>query len=125
MTNATVQNYSPEMTKQIVEAYKSGQTVEAIAEATGKSTRSVVAKLSREGVYQAKTKAKGVQTVRKSELITEIAHSIGTNEELIESLEKATKEALELIARAVRVWCGWGSEKIILILFPNSCIIYI
>lgn len=99
----TVQNYSPEMTKQIVEAYQSGQSVEAIAETTGKSTRSIVAKLSREGVYQAKTKAKGTQTVRKAELITEIAHSIGTNEELIESLEKATKEALELIARAVRV----------------------
>jgi len=102
MTNATVQNYTPEMTAQIVGAYKSGQTVEAIASETGKSTRSIVAKLAREGVYHAKTKAKAGQTVRKAELITEIAHSIGTNEELIESLEKATKEALELIARAVR-----------------------
>ena len=102
MTNATVQNYTPEMTTQIVEAYKSGQTVEQLAQETGKSTRSIVAKLAREGVYHAKTKAKAGQTVRKAELITEIAHSIGTNEELIESLEKATKEALELIARAVR-----------------------
>lgn len=103
MTNATAQNYTPEMTTQIVEAYKSGQTVEQIAAETGKSTRSIVAKLAREGVYVAKSKAKGAQTVRKSELITQIAHSIGTNEELIESLEKATKEALELIAQAVRV----------------------
>jgi transposase-like protein len=102
MTTATPQNYSPEMTKQIVEAYKSGQTVEQIAAQTGKSTRSIVAKLSREGVYQAKTKAKGTQTVRKAELITQIAYAIGTSEELIESLEKATKEALELIAQAVR-----------------------
>jgi len=99
---ANLQNYSPEMTKQIVEAYQSGSSVEAIAEMTGKSTRSIVAKLAREGVYQAKTKARGVSLVRKADLITEIAHSIGTNEELIESLEKATKEALELIARAVR-----------------------
>jgi transposase-like protein len=102
MTTATTQNYTPEMTTQIVEAYTSGQTVEQIATETGKSTRSIVAKLSREGVYVAKTKAKGTQTVRKAELITEIAYAIGTNEELIESLEKATKEALELIARAVR-----------------------
>jgi transposase-like protein len=102
MMTANLQNYSPEMTKQIVEAYQNGQTVEAIAEQTGKSPRSIVAKLSREGVYQAKTKARGVNLVRKADLITEIAHSIGTNEELIESLEKATKEALELIARAVR-----------------------
>jgi len=102
MTNVTTQNYSPEMTKTIVESYKSGQTVEAIAAATGKSTRSIVAKLSREGVYQAKNKTKNTNLVRKADLITEIAFSIGTNEELIESLEKATKEALELIARAVR-----------------------
>ena len=102
MMTTTVQNYTPEMTKTIVEAYKSGQTVEAIATETGKSTRSIVAKLSREGVYQAKNKAKGTNQVRKADLITEIAFSIGTNEELIESLEKATKEALELIARAVR-----------------------
>ena len=98
----TVQNYTPEMTKTIVEAYQSGQTVEQIAAETGKSTRSIVAKLSREGVYQAKNKAKNTNLVRKADLITEIAFSIGTNEELIESLEKATKEALELIARAVR-----------------------
>lgn len=98
----TVQNYTPEMTKTIVEAYQSGQTVEQIAAETGKSTRSIVAKLSREGVYQAKNKTKGTNLVRKADLITEIAFSIGTNEELIESLEKATKEALELIARAVR-----------------------
>ncbi len=99
---ATVQNYTPEMTAEIVEAYKSGETVEVIAERTGKTVRSVVAKLSREGVYIPKTKAKGTNVVRKAELITEIAFAIGTSEELIESLEKATKEALELIARAVR-----------------------
>ena len=102
MTKETAQNYTPEMTAEIVEAYRAGETVEAIATRTGKSTRSIVAKLAREGVYQAKTKAKGTAGPRKAELITEIAHSIGTNEELIESLEKATKEALELIARAVR-----------------------
>ena len=99
---ATVQNYTPEMTAQIVEAYKSGESAESIAQRMGKTVRSVVAKLSREGVYIPKAKAKGVQGPRKAELITEIAHSIGTSEELIESLEKATKEALELIARAVK-----------------------
>ena len=102
MTNQIAQNYTPEMTAEVVKAYQAGETVEAIAERTGKTVKSIVAKLSREGVYVAKTKSKGVQGPRKAELITEIAHSIGTNEELIESLEKATKEALELIARAVR-----------------------
>jgi len=95
-------NYTPEQTKAIVEAYQAGASVETIAKEMQKSTRSIVAKLAREGVYQAKSKAKGTQAPRKSELITQIAHSIGTNEELIESLEKATREALELIAKAVK-----------------------
>lgn len=95
-------NYTPEQTKTIVEAYKAGTSVETIATDLGKSPRSIVAKLAREGVYQAKSKAKGVQAPRKAELIAEIAHSIGTSEELIESLEKATREALELIAKAVK-----------------------
>jgi len=99
---ATNTNYTPEMTMEVVASYKAGDTVEMIAERTGKSVRSVVAKLSREGVYVAKSKAKGVAAPRKAELITEIATAIGTSEELIESLEKATREALELIARAVK-----------------------
>lgn len=103
MTATKTVNYTPEMTKAIVEAYLAGTSVEAIAEAQSKSVRSIVAKLSREGVYVAKTKAKAEgQTIRKADLITEIAFAIGTSEELLESLEKATKEALELIAQAVR-----------------------
>jgi ppGpp synthetase/RelA/SpoT-type nucleotidyltranferase len=103
MTATKTVNYTPEMVADIVEAYKAGETVESIASRMEKSPRSIVAKLSREGVYVAKTKAKAEGAgIRKADLITEIAHSIGTNEELLESLEKATKEALELIARAVK-----------------------
>jgi len=102
MTATKTVNYTAEMTAEIVEAYKAGEAVETIATRMNRTTRSIVAKLAREGVYKAKTKAKGEHAPRKAELITEIAHSIGTNEELIESLEKATREALELIAKAVR-----------------------
>ena len=103
MTNQTkTPNYTPEMTQEVVQAYKAGDTVEAIAQRMDKTVRSVVAKLSREGVYVAKSKASGVAAPRKAELITQIAHAINTNEEVLESLEKATREALELIARAVR-----------------------
>jgi hypothetical protein len=102
MTEATKTNYTPEQTTKIVSDYQAGVAVEAIAASLGKSTRSIVAKLAREGVYKAKTKAKGEQVTRKSDLIAEIAVSIGTSEELIESLDKATKETLELIAKAVK-----------------------
>lgn len=99
---AVTQNYTPEMTTEVIAAYQAGETVEAIATRLQKSPRSVVAKLAREGVYKAKTKTKGDHAPKKADLIAEIAHSIGTNEELLESLEKATKDALELIARAVK-----------------------
>ena len=103
MTNQTkTPNYTAEMTLEIVQAYQAGETVEKIAERMEKTVRSVVAKLSKEGVYVAKAKAKGAQTPRKAELIAQIAHAINTNEELLESLEKATREALELIAKAVK-----------------------
>ena len=96
------QNYTPEQTQLIVEQYKSGTPVEQIAEALGKTTRSVVAKLSREGVYVAKTKA--VQPrVRKADLVERIAGAVGVPSEVFESLEKANHEVLEQLAQKLGV----------------------
>ena len=53
MTAKTV-NYTPEQTTKMVADYQAGVTVDQIAEALGKSVRSIVAKLSREGVYKRK-----------------------------------------------------------------------
>jgi hypothetical protein len=98
MTEATKTNYTPEQTQQLVSGYQAGETVEALATLLGKSTRSVVAKLSREGVYKPKSKATGQARVKKSELVAQIAAKVGAHEEVLESLEKATHEALELLA---------------------------
>jgi predicted transcriptional regulator len=73
MTKETTQNYTPEMTAEVVQAYQAGEAVEALAARLGKTTRSIVAKLSREGVYVAKTAAKGQARVRKSELVDRLA----------------------------------------------------
>ena len=100
MTDVTKTNYTPEQTTQLVEGYKSGKTVEALAEALGKTTRSVVAKLSREGVYVAKTKNVGQTRVKKSELVDRLATACGVAPEVFESLEKANHDVLEaLVAR--------------------------
>jgi predicted transcriptional regulator len=48
-------NYTAEQTAKMVADYSAGVTVETIAENLGKTVRSVVAKLSREKVYVAKT----------------------------------------------------------------------
>ena len=91
----TKTNYTEAQTLELVNEYKAGVTVEQLAERMGKSVRSVVAKLSREGVYVAKTKAKGVSRVRKAELVERLATACSVPAELFESLEKANHEVLE------------------------------
>ena len=100
MTTETKTNYTPEQTKQLVDAYVAGETVEALAQALGKTTRSVVAKLSREGVYKSKAKATGVVRVKKADLVDKLALACGVAPEVFESLEKANHDVLEaLVAR--------------------------
>jgi response regulator RpfG family c-di-GMP phosphodiesterase len=103
MTAKTV-NYTPEQTAQMVADYQAGTTVEAIAEALGKTVRSVVAKLSREKVYQAKTyKTKtGETVVKKDEVADYIAQALGLNEADADSLTKANKTALKAIADFIK-----------------------
>jgi uncharacterized protein (DUF2164 family) len=96
-------NYSAEQTELMIENYTHGFTVEAIATEMGKSVRSVIAKLSKEGVYVAKSKVAKANspTLRKAQLIELIAAKVGATQESLESLEKATKEALEILAKAI------------------------
>ena len=96
MTEKTV-NYTPDLTKELVDRYVAGETVEALAEALGKTTRSVVAKLSREGVYKAKAKTVGVARVKKADLVDKLADACGVAPEVFESLEKANHDVLEAL----------------------------
>jgi hypothetical protein len=96
------QNYTQEQTQQLVEAYKAGTSVEQIATELGKTTRSVVAKLSREGVYQPKTKSSGATRVKKAELVDRLALICGVAPEVFESLEKANYEVLEMLLQQLQ-----------------------
>ena len=99
MTTATPTNYTPEQTAQVVASYQAGDTVETIATAVGKSVRSVVAKLSREGVYQAKTRTT-THRVKKADLVDQLAAACGVAPEMFDSLEKANHDVLEqLVAK--------------------------
>jgi len=101
MTEATKTNYTPEQTAALVSGYQAGASVETLATQLGKSTRSIVAKLSREGVYQAKSKAT-VARVKKADLVDAIANRIGVAPETFDSLEKANHEVLEAILANLR-----------------------
>jgi hypothetical protein len=103
MTAKTV-NYTPEQTAQMVADYQAGTTVETIAETLGKTVRSVVAKLSREKVYVAKTYvSKTGETVIKKDAVADyIAEALGLGEADAESLTKANKTALKAIADFIK-----------------------
>jgi hypothetical protein len=98
MTDKTV-NYTPEQTATIIGLYTTGNSVEMIAEQVGKSVRSIVAKLSREGVYIPKTAAKGQGRVTKADLIDRLAKKFEIDTAEIVSLEKAGLAALELLVQ--------------------------
>jgi len=74
---ARAKNYTDEMVAQMTEAYVANptrETVEALAAEMGKTVRSIIAKLSREGVYVAQPKVTktGEPVVRKAELVAQI-----------------------------------------------------
>jgi len=100
MASAKVENYSAEQTAKVVELYEAGKgmSVEQIAEAVGKSARSVIAKLSREGVYVAKSGASKAKRVTKADLVAKISAALGVDVAVFESFEKASHDALETLA---------------------------
>jgi len=100
MTEVTrTPNYTDEMVDAMVAEYTSNptkDTVSALAKEFNKSTRSIVAKLVREGVYKAqpRTTKTGAPVVRKSEIVAEIQTELGAVAGF-PSLEKASKADLQ------------------------------
>ena len=93
-------NYTPEQTAKLVADYQAGVTVEQIANELGKTVRSIVAKLSREKVYQKKTYVSktGEAVIKKDTVADYIGQALGLSEADTESLTKANKTALKAIA---------------------------
>jgi hypothetical protein len=102
MSAEKVANYSAEAVERLKAGYLAGESVEALASELGKTVRSVVAKLSREGVYKPKAKAEGKREMKKAEMVAELAELVGVPEENLESLEKATGPALMAVLKALR-----------------------
>ena len=105
MATEKIANYTAEMTAELTAAYVANpteDTVKAFAEKFGKNTKSIVAKLVKEQVYVSKAKEAGKRAMLKAEMVTEIAKLTGANEEVLESLEKATGPALMVVLKALR-----------------------
>ena len=98
-TEKTV-NYTTEQTAELVAAYLADATeatIATFAEKFGKTARSIIAKLSREGVYKKKEYVgkTGEKPVKKDQLADKLAELAGLNEAEATSLEKASKTALQ------------------------------
>lgn len=92
-------NYNADTVKYMKEVYEynpTRATVETLADELGKSTRSIIAKLSREGVYipVPRTTKKGTPVVAKATLVETIEKMLKVS---VPSLSKAGKGDLHKI----------------------------
>ena len=84
MAKEATKNYTDEMVEHMTTLYVANpnrETVDVLAKEFGKSVRSVIAKLSREGVYIAqerKTKS-GEPVVRKADLVSQLELTSSVN----------------------------------------------
>ena len=99
-------NYTPEQVDLMKEQYTknpSRETVENLAETLDKSIKSIIGKLSREGVYRKtvyKTKT-GEDPETKTEIVESIADTLDIDYEPVAGLEKSPKAALKLLRSGI------------------------
>jgi len=98
-----VVNYTEEMVAAIVAEYEAEptrETVDALASRFSKTSRSIIAKLSTLGIYQAPVRVAktGKPVIKKEVLVAEITAVLGVE---LPSLVKANKQDLEALATFV------------------------
>lgn len=100
MQRSTEVNYNEEQTQYLVNEYVNDPTkatVDRLAQEMDKSPKSIIGKLSREGVYRRsvyKTKT-GESPVTKEQIVRDIEDVLGINHESLTGLEKSPKNILK------------------------------
>lgn len=99
-------SYTEQITKELIEAYENEptrETVEKLAETYDKSVKSIIGKLSREGVYRREVyKSKTGETpITKVEIVNSIADALGIEVESLAGLEKSPKTTLKNLERGL------------------------
>ena len=99
-------NYTEEQVQYMVDKYTAKpnrETVDKLAEKLNKSIKSIIGKLSREGVYQKaiyRTKT-GEIPMTKAEIILDIAKLLDTDYNRLAGLEKSPKQDLKHLQMCV------------------------
>ena len=99
-------NYTQDQVEYIVNQYRlnpSRETVEMLAINMDKSVKSIIGKLSREGVYRKTeyTTKTGEKPITKLELVIELAELLTIDSTALAGLEKAPKAALKALREAI------------------------
>ena len=109
-------NYTEEQVNYMVKAYQTEptrETVNALADELNKSVKSIIGKLSREGVYKKtvyKTKT-GEDPITKKELVEHIAGILDINASGLRGLEKSPKADLKYLWNTLEEYEINGEEK--------------
>jgi len=103
ITMAQAKNYTEEMVADMTEQYQANptrDTVDSLAKQFGKTTRSIIAKLSREGVYvaQPRTTKTGEPVVSKAQFVSAIEAHFDI---AMPTLVKSGKQDLQKLAEAL------------------------
>ena len=99
-------NYTEEQVKQMIDEYNAKpdrETVENLADMFDKSIKSIIGKLSREGVYK-KTEyvtKTGEKPETKLEIVQELAERLELFTTALARLEKAPKQSLKNLRSAI------------------------
>jgi len=99
-------NYTEQQTEAMVSAYildPTRETVDKLAEELGRSTKSIIGKLSREGVYRREVYVSktGESPITKVEIVNNICEDLGIEVASLAGLEKSPKTALRNLEKAV------------------------
>ena len=99
-------NYSNDQVSMMIEKYNANptrDTVDELAELLNKSIKSIIGKLTREGVYQKaiyRTKT-GEIPMTKGEIIVKVAYLLDADYERLAGLEKSPKQDLKYLYELV------------------------
>lgn len=100
-----MQNYSDEMIETLKKVYTANptrETVDQLAEQLGRTTRSVIAKLSSLGIYQKPERGlnkRGEPVIKKAEFVAQLEDALGVE---LPSAEKMSKSDLQQLVKAIQ-----------------------
>jgi len=102
---AVAKNYTEEMVVSMTEQYNANptrETVDSLAKEFGKTTRSIIAKLSREGIYKAqpRTTKTGEPVISKAQYVSAISNHFEVE---LPTLVKAGKQDLQRLAEVLEL----------------------